>query len=208
MANNCYYQMKVVADDPEVIKRLHSIMNYEDPEYYIYRVFNCDMYDEGEEDGRYVATFSGDVAWSADAWVHDEPNDEADDDGRTYTNLVDLSGKLGFSCEIYTEECGCCFNEHYQIASGKLIVDVCIPWYELFYEQGDEDSFEEDIEYAKKCGLEERDICEIRKYVYDNIKKGYDVVIQYGGYEWNYSSADTIVNGYCASKPNKHWLED
>lgn len=114
MANDCSFDMKVVAKDKETIDRLLSIMKYEDKEFYIYRVRDVDVLYPAEKEGdNYSAVFQGDVAWSANAWVRGipDPNSKSET-GAGYTNLVELCKTLGIKIEIWTSEPGMGFQEY------------------------------------------------------------------------------------------------
>ncbi len=41
MANNCKFYLKAVAKDKDALERLYKIMKYEDPEFFIHRVFSA-----------------------------------------------------------------------------------------------------------------------------------------------------------------------
>jgi hypothetical protein len=43
--------------------------------------------------------------------------------------------------EVYSEECGCCFQEHYLYINGEIICEECVDYYE--YCIGDYDTKEE-----------------------------------------------------------------
>ena len=76
MANNCFYTMKATYKDETALKRLISIMEYKDPEYFIYRCFSVSG-DITKEEDYYVANLTGDVAWSCSNWfgTEEKPDD-------------------------------------------------------------------------------------------------------------------------------------
>ena len=49
MANNCYYDLKIVGTK-EAIEDLIEILQYKHPVLELYRVFNADVYEEGSMD--------------------------------------------------------------------------------------------------------------------------------------------------------------
>lgn len=75
----------------------------------------------------------GDCAWSVYCCMFDDgspfsyytsiknnyPNNRC-------TTLIDLSARFGLIIEIWSEEPGMCFREHYMIQNGVMIVDECI----------------------------------------------------------------------------------
>jgi len=123
MANNCIYSMRVVAKQKESIERLLKIMQYKDPEYYLYRVFSAEFADLGncadpvyfEQDGDYVwSEIHGDVAWACDGWLGPKHEyHEKSKLGASYTNLYELCKVLNVGVEIWSEEPGQHFQEHY-----------------------------------------------------------------------------------------------
>lgn len=42
------------------------------------------------------------------------------------------SKRLNLDIEVYSEECGCCFQEHYIIVNGNIVADECVDWYEYY----------------------------------------------------------------------------
>jgi hypothetical protein len=140
MANDCSFDMKVVAKDKETIDRLLSIMKYEDKEFYIYRVRDVDvLYPTEKEGDNYSAVFQGDVAWSASAWVRGipDPNSKSET-GAGYTNLVELCKTLDIGVEIWTSEPGMCFQEHILINNRGLSSYDTTDWTVEYDEETDE----------------------------------------------------------------------
>lgn len=192
MANNCYYQMKVVADSKEILERLEKIMDYEDPQYYIRRVRCVDMQDVDKEDGLWTATYSGDVAWAAHSWVDDVPSKEPDEDGRFYTTLTALSKELGFSFEIFSEEAGCCFNEHFHVYRGEVLTNDCTDWFDCIIDT--EEELEDTLKEMLEKGIlpTKGDAEEVRKQGKELIEEGYTFTVQFGGYCWDFGNAEDI----------------
>lgn len=156
MANNCFYQMKVVADKKENIERLLTILNYKDNEYFIYRVFSADNFDViVEENGLFYAVIEGDVAWSCAKWFETEEDEktliclgyEKDENGMElfdkpiygtahYITLDLLCKKLNIGIELYSEECGCEFQEHYVVNhNGEIVVNKCVEWRTIYEDE-------------------------------------------------------------------------
>ena len=158
MANDCYYDM-VAVGPKDKLERLIDIMHYEDKgkeRYYIYRVFEAGIGRDMEPvpddpKGRYWVAICGDVAWSADRWVHDEPHKEPTADG-LYVTLPFLSAELGIDFEVFTEESGIGFQEHYVIIGGKLVVEQCVDYAEPYFE--DEEDMAEVVGYLARVTRE------------------------------------------------------
>ena len=148
MANTCLYTIKAVSKNEDAIKRLIQIMNYKDPEYFIYRcrsVYDNGIYKDGDY---YVADLNGDVAWSCNRWFATQENKDElvvikyDDDFNPtygtahYISLDLLCKKLGVAIELYSEESGCCFQEHYQVnANGEIVCSECVEWTEDWWDE-------------------------------------------------------------------------
>jgi hypothetical protein len=151
MANCCEYEMMIVGKTKESIERLVKIMKYEDPEFFIYRVFNvevCEEPNQGYQSDLWVMKIFGDVAWSAESWINSPSNKENKFNGAYFTNLPHLCKELDIGVEIYTKEEGVGFQEHYVINnSGELVSSECEDWYCEYDEYGDFLSEEGGIEH-------------------------------------------------------------
>lgn len=139
MANDCCGTMRVVAKDKRAIDRFEKIMQYEDDEFFCYRVFEFERTSTSKEGDLWVVDFSIDVAWSSHTWFHDKdkpgehiikgyyktevtlPSGEAiiRDDWNNpiygtahYTSVKHLCKVLGIGVELWTTEPGCGFEEH------------------------------------------------------------------------------------------------
>ena len=147
MANNCFYTMNAVAKDKAVLERLLDIMNYRDNEYCIYRCFSADMVGETEEDGFYRMEISGYVAWSCTHWFdHEEELGNKGSTGAHYVTLDILCRKLGIGIELFSEECGCQFQEHYMVDhNGNVLWNERVEWTQE-WEDEDGNELDEPIE--------------------------------------------------------------
>ena len=115
MANDCYYLMHVTAKSKEAIDRFLAIMQDKDETYKLYRIFNSSLNTLEERYGLFHADLDGDVAWSADQWFHpSDPN---------LTSIPQLCKLLNISVEIFTEECGLEFQEHYIVNSKGEVLE-------------------------------------------------------------------------------------
>ena len=143
MANNCFYILRAVSDKKARLDRLVSIMKYEDPWFYIYRVFSAEAdFECEEEDGLFSRVISGDVAWSARLWVHDEASFYNPKIDGQYKTLTELCKMLNIAVEIYTKETGLEFQEHYIVDNlGNILVSERANWSEE-YADDDEDCLE------------------------------------------------------------------
>lgn len=66
-----------------------------------------------------------------------------------FITLWEACKKWNLDMEVYSEESGCCFQEHYVCIEGDIICDECVEWYEYCiddYETKEEAEAELDIE--------------------------------------------------------------
>lgn len=154
MANNAAYDITFVSKSKETLERLVKIMKYQDPEYFIYRVFSVeddDIVDEGN--GLFSIYISGDVAWSNHDWFDNlEDFNRKAENGAHYVTLDILAKRLDFGVQAFCEECGCEFQECHQCDHhGNIQRNECVEWKEIWE---DEDGNELD-EPEHEGGLED-----------------------------------------------------
>lgn len=130
MANNAYYEMKVVGRQDNVeafVRAMRWEGEYE--QQGAGRVFSCEVYEQGESNNGYYMLLLGDCAWSVESAMRvlNNPN-----------NIERLSEKLECQIEAYCEECGCEFQEHFLVVNGEVEIDECIDWCEINVEDVDE----------------------------------------------------------------------
>ena len=184
MPNYCYYQM-CVRGTKENIERFINVIqadyNYSTMEFsndrHLFRVFEAD-YDKIEklDENDYRVIISGDCAWSVSGCMLNEHRssyysrikEQYPNDFRG-TTLPKESKRLHLDIEVYSEECGEAFQEHYHFKNGKTIANECVDYNE--YCIGDYNSkveAEEDLgikitdeewnsgeEYIRRGGFEE-----------------------------------------------------
>lgn len=169
MANDCYYRMRAVSKNEEALKRLLDIMKYNDPEYYIYRCFEAERVEDGQEDGLSTMDIEGFVAWGCSQWIHSEEKKDdilikgrqKDENGNIiwdkyiygtshYAPLTTICKELGIGIEIWSQEPNMAFQAHSVVNSnGEIVVDECKDWEILAAEEDDTD---ENHEYADGFG--------------------------------------------------------
>ncbi len=155
MANDCEYQMTAVSRSREALDRLVRIMNYEDSEYFIYRVFDAELREDIEEtgDGFHVARIDGDVAWSCESWFEREERFDSihEATGAHYITLDLLCRRLGIGVEVYGQEPGMGFQEYHKCTHAGEVFSDCADWSEEWCdEEGNELSYP-----IEKGGLED-----------------------------------------------------
>lgn len=131
MPNWCEYDMCAVSKSRESLERLIKIMNYEDNEYYICRVNQATAGDIEQEDDLYTVRIMGFVAWSCVTWFSRiERIDETIESGGHYITLDILCERLGIAVEVFGEESGMEFQEHYICnPKGDIVCNECAEWH-------------------------------------------------------------------------------
>ena len=87
-----------------------------------------------------------------------------------HTKMLE-SERLNLNIEVFSEECGCCFQEHYVIKQGILEIDECVDYYEFCKE-----------DYKSKAEAEKALKTEITDEEWNND----DTYIIRGGFEWDF----------------------
>lgn len=128
--------MRIKGINNNVFEFYNRMTDYEKPNH-LYRMFSADICEEHKgENGITSIDVSGDCAWSIESCC------------RTgYTGGVDLlkvnSEELGLEIEIWSEESGMCFQEHYLYKHGQCLIDSCVDWQEIYYDKYEYETFEE-----------------------------------------------------------------
>ena len=142
MPNYCDYSMCVKGTKENVeefIKVIQADYDYHgmifSHDRHLFRVFEAN-YDEIEKmcDDTYQVIINGYCAWSVascmlEGGYYADVKTRYPNEFRGTTLLLE-SKRLGIDIEVYSEECGCCFQEHYVIVNGDLICDECVEWNE------------------------------------------------------------------------------
>jgi len=148
MANNCYFSMKVNGSKENREAWIRKMTDYEEPDYF-HRIFTVDVYDDDEE-STYI---KGDCAWSIETCCRESG----------YSGGVDLLAKntkdLVLDVEIWSEEPGLAFQEHYIYKKGKCEADECVEFHEYYWDTSEYPTFEEynKEEWDGECPAAEED---------------------------------------------------
>lgn len=155
MANICSFLMKVRGNKEDIIQ-FHKALNQEG-KIWMGRGADADL--EFEDDD--FASLSGWCKWSVvsalidnaismrtepERW-HREPGEEEHE----YITLYEACKRWNLAMEVYSEEGGCQFQEHFICDKGEVICEDCVEWEE--YDIGDYESKEEaeedlDVEFT------------------------------------------------------------
>ena len=171
MANNAYYEMKVTGRQDNVEAFVRAMCREGEFENQgAGRVFDCDVYEQGECDNGYYVLLSGDCAWSILSAMRVENNPN---------NIEKLSKRLNLSIEAYCEENGFEFQEHFLVVNGEVELDECIDWSEIDMESIDE--YEDDFwqqDWVVSSGITKENAKE----------QAVDGFVRLGGYpSWDFS---------------------
>lgn len=161
MPNYCYYSMCVKGKKEnieEFAKVIQADYDYRTMNFshdrHMFRVFEAEM-DEIEKinEDVYQAVFNGNCAWSVSSCMFDERHSYYERLKEKYPNefrgttLPIESKRLNLDIEVFSEEGGMCFQEHYIIRNGNVEVDECVDWEEYYIGEYDsKEEAEEDLE--------------------------------------------------------------
>lgn len=148
MPNDCTFEMRA-AGTPEAIDEFMARLLDYDHRPHFWRVFeaiklNCV---QNPDDGRAHATIYGYCAWSVHSCMNKGFGTYADEfhdkDPTATTSLRDTSHDLNLEIEVYSQEPGIGFAEHYHYNNGEVIVEEERDYCEYYYDESEYDSFED-----------------------------------------------------------------
>ena len=171
MANDCGYGMKVKgnhANVEEFIRAMRWEGEYE--EQGIGRVFSCDVSIICKEDDVCIYDLFGDCAWSIWSAMRKANNPN---------NIEALSKKLNLTIEVFSEEPGIGFMEHFAVENGKVLCDDCIDWTSICIDEMEDDEEEFWENYGEELAKEGITRENYEEYVQDER-------IDIGGIKWEY----------------------
>ena len=168
MPNYCSYDMKVKAKNKEnlleFIKIIQSDYDYNNNKFtaarHLWRVFEADCEEDEIEESEdcFSIIIYGDCAWSVNCCMlegaHTYYNDHLNDPRNS--SLLRESKILDLEIEVFGEELGAGFQEHYIIKNGEITLEETSDAQEFCYE---------DCKENEKEALEE-----INKYTNGNLK--------------------------------------
>lgn len=137
MPNLCSYTMRIKGKKDDVHEFHKRMKNYDKPNH-LWRIFESDIFNEHDYgDGIISIDVFGDCAWSIETCCRSSG----------YSNGIDLfavnSKELNLEIESWSDECGMCFQEHYLYKNGECLIDDCVEWTEVYYDEDEYESFEE-----------------------------------------------------------------
>lgn len=133
-------------------------------------------------------TMGGYCAWSVASCMTDYPTSYYGDSKKKQeladtggSCLEEITSKLDIAVEIYSEETGMCFQEHFIYHKGKRIIDECVEYHENYDEATDESNPEGGFkEYGYFTELE---------FLFEDSKSNnaYEIIIEKRGTDENTS---------------------
>lgn len=136
MPNLCDYLMRIKGNKENVYEFHKRMGDYEAPNH-LWRMFETDICEERDNgDGTITIDVGGSCAWSIETCCR----------ASGYSGGIDLlevnSRELNLEIESWSDESGMCFQEHYLYKNGECLIDDCVDWTELYYDEYEYESFE------------------------------------------------------------------
>ena len=142
MANICSFSMRVRGD----VKGITNFYNAMCQNGNIYMGRGADaQINIDEEDGS--AFIEGWCKWSIQSALIDNAismrenpskwffGNDFDASKIEFITLDEACEKWNLDMEVYSEEPGCCFQEHYMFIDGYMVLDECVDYYEYYIEE-------------------------------------------------------------------------
>ena len=149
MANICSFSMKIIGAR-ENIEKFIDMMKQKGT-VWMGRGASVDFTDIEElENGKYGCQIDGDTKWSVQSsmisnaismrtepekWCFDKGTDKSK---LTFITLYEACEQLQLDMEVYSEEPGCGFQEHYVFVDGQLVTEETADYTEEYNEETDE----------------------------------------------------------------------
>lgn len=148
MANDCCFGMMVVGEK-ENVNEFITMLDYTHPHNIcfarIFDIYECSR--KTLKDGRTAVRLDGSCAWSVHSCMMEGYGtyygDHKNDSDNTLTSLQIEGERLQLDIEIFSEEPGMGFTEHYRVINGQVIVYECENYSEYYYDSYDFPNFED-----------------------------------------------------------------
>lgn len=138
MANLCSFLMKVRGNKDDIIQ-FHKALTQEE-KIWMGRGAGADLEFEAED----LATLTGTCKWSIQSALIDNAISMRTDSRKWYfgeglsskdfefITLYEACERWNLVVEVYSEECGCQFQEHIICDKGEIVCDDCVDWEEYW----------------------------------------------------------------------------
>ena len=161
MANSCLYKMHVKGDVKNIEEFLRVMTDY-DYDRHFWRVFSAEAYGKIEnEDGSFTYYIDGECAWAVYSCMLMKNGAYATGDNEKDTSLQLESKRLNLEIEVFSEEEGMGFQEHFHYKNGEIIteesVDASCHYFDkdLYKGESVEEKFSNFVKELKEYGLKE-----------------------------------------------------
>ena len=159
MANICSFSM-LVNGTHDNIEKFYNAMS-QDGDIYMGRGAEAEIkYDDNYDDeGNDRAFIDGWCKWSVQSALHDNAISmrtkpemwafhNTDPSKLEFITFIEASEKWNLEVEVYSEEPGCEFQEHYIVRNGIMELDECVEWHEYWI-----DDYETKEEAEEEIGI-------------------------------------------------------
>lgn len=187
MPNYCDFNMHVRGRKEDIDEFIGVMLDYDLPRHF-WRVFEAEQtLCHTDENNMTVVYIDGYCAWSVYTCmctgVHTYANDVAEE---RRTSLQKESERLNLDIEVYSDEPGVGFQEHYLYKNGKEIIFDCVDCAHICFEEipgeSDEERAKRFDEFKSECPIE----IEVPLDEFDCDNGYYEIVV--GGYDpWKFS---------------------
>ena len=139
MANICDFSMCVKGTHDD-IEKFYNAMT-QNGNIYMGRGADAEIQYENEERRAFIDGWCKWSIWSSlidnAISMRNEPDkwsfgDNVDKSKLEFITLIEACRKWNITMEVYSEETGCCFQEHYIIINGDVELDECVDYYEYY----------------------------------------------------------------------------
>jgi hypothetical protein len=178
MANICDFVMRVKGKR-ENIEKFYNTM-HQNGNVYMGRGAEAEINYEDND----IAEINGWCKWSVVSALIDNAISMRTEPGKWYfganfnfsktqfVTLIEACRRWDIDMEVYSEESGCAFQEHYMVVDGDLVIDECVEWNEYCI-----DDYETKEEAERELEIE----------ITDEEWDSKDSFISRGGFgEWNF----------------------
>lgn len=157
MPNYCRWKMHVQGDPASIEVLAARLRGDMDAELFFPRANLMNTFEMSWLDSR-TASLEADCAWSVYSCMFDGSNTYKADamDPSPYATLEDSSRELALKIEVYSNEPGVGFAEHYLFENGEELINETTDYKEFFYDPDEWESFEhyknDLVEFASSRG--------------------------------------------------------
>lgn len=154
MANICGFSM-FVRGDVENIRSFYNAM-IQNGNTYMGRGADAEIVIDDEDKSAHI---DGWCKWSVQSAMVDNAismrenpsmwywGEEIDATKLEFVTLFEACKKWNVDMEVYSEESGCCFQEHYVCTNGDIVCEECVKWNEYYIDDYDtKEEAEEELE--------------------------------------------------------------